>query len=60
MFDILKRMGRYASLNHNIYIAADTTPVDVDHLFWTFKGPFPGKCHVFVLALLYLFECLNE
>ena len=25
-----------------------------------FKGPCPGKWHVFVLALLYLFECLNE
>ena len=25
-----------------------------------FKGPFPGKWHVFVLALLYLFEYLNE
>ena len=24
------------------------------------KGPYPGKWHVFVLALLYLFECLNE
>ena len=24
------------------------------------KGPFPGKWHVFVLALLYVFECLNE
>ena len=26
----LKQLGRYASLNHNIYIAADPTPVDVD------------------------------
>ena len=25
-----------------------------------FKDPYPGKWHVFVLALLYLFECLNE
>ena len=24
-------MGRFASLNHNIYIAACPTPVDVDH-----------------------------
>ena len=24
------------------------------------KGSFPGKWHVFVLALLYIFECLNE
>ena len=24
------------------------------------KGPYPGKFHVFVLALLYLFGCLNE
>ena len=33
-------------------------------LFWLLykvkKGPYPGKHHVFVLALLYLFECLNE
>ena len=31
--------------------------------FWSgqeLKGPYPGKWHVFVLALLYLFECLNE
>ena len=25
-----------------------------------YKGPLPGKWHVLVLALLYLFECLNE
>ena len=24
------------------------------------EGPYPDKWHVFVLALLYLFECLNE
>ena len=24
-------MGRYASLNHNIYIAVDPTTVDVEH-----------------------------
>ena len=24
-------MGRYASLNYTIYIAADPTPVDFDH-----------------------------
>ena len=24
------------------------------------EGPFSGKWHVFVLALIYLFECLNE
>ena len=29
--DGLKQMDRHASLNHNIYIAADPTPVDVDH-----------------------------
>ena len=23
------------------------------------NGPYPGKWHDFVLALLYLFECLN-
>ena len=28
--------------------------------FVQLKGPYPGKWHVFVLALLYLFECLNE
>ena len=27
----LKQLGRYASLIHNIYIAADPTPVDVHH-----------------------------
>ena len=26
-----KQLGRYASLKHNIYIAVDPTPVDVDH-----------------------------
>ena len=26
----------------------------------TLKCPYPGKWHVFILALLYLFECLNE
>ena len=24
------------------------------------KGQYPGKWHVFDLALLYIFECLNE
>ena len=24
------------------------------------KGVYPGKWHVFVLALIYLFECLNK
>ena len=28
---MLKQLGRYASLNRNIYIAADPTSVDVDH-----------------------------
>ena len=27
----LKQLDRYASLNHNIYIAADPTHADVDH-----------------------------
>ena len=27
---LLKQPGRYASLNHSIYIAAELTPVDVD------------------------------
>ena len=27
----LKQLGRYAKLNHNIYNAADSTPVDVAH-----------------------------
>ena len=27
----LKKLSRYASLNHNIYIAADPTPGDVEH-----------------------------
>ena len=28
--NLLKQPGRYVSLNHNIYIAADPTPVEVD------------------------------
>ena len=28
---MLKRLGRYASLNHNIYNVEDSTPVDLDH-----------------------------
>ena len=24
------------------------------------KGPYPCKWHVFVLALVYIFQCLNE
>ena len=28
---ISKELGRFASLNNNIYIAADPTPVDIDH-----------------------------
>ena len=27
----LKQLFRYPSLNHNIYIAADPTPVDIDN-----------------------------
>ena len=27
----LKQLRRFASLNHNIYIVSDPTPVDVDH-----------------------------
>ena len=27
----LKQLGRYASRNHNIYTAADLTPVDINH-----------------------------
>ena len=29
--NMLKQPGRFTSLNHNIYIAAYPTPVDVDH-----------------------------
>ena len=32
---------------------------DISHHF-QIKGPFQDKWHVFALALLYLFECLNE
>ena len=28
---MLKHLGRFALLNHNIYIAVDPTRVDVDH-----------------------------
>ena len=31
LLTIIKQMDCYASLNHNIYIVADATPVDVDH-----------------------------
>ena len=29
--EIFKQLDRHASLNHNIYIADNPTPVDVDH-----------------------------
>ena len=28
---MLEQLGRHALLNHNIYIEADLTPVNVDH-----------------------------
>ena len=38
----LKQLGRYASLNHNIYIAADPTPVDIDH------AAHAGHCNAYL------------
>ena len=43
----LKQLGRYASLNYNIYIVADPTPVDVDHA--------AHACHCIVLP-----QCLHR
>ena len=51
----------------NSHRGANTAPPEtlsaclIFSIIWTLiKGPFPCKWHVFVLALLYLFECLNN
>ena len=46
-FPDLKELGRFTSLKHNIYFAADSTPLDLDNSAYA-GGPTmrsPGSVH---------------